>query len=133
MLALLLKLAAWMGLWGAPRASVPNVAEPEPRPVPVTPPERRSARCTSPLATRRGRRTGRSQRIVLAAVKPPISKAARRPKSTPPAPKRTPGPRHVWLESRTPAAARSPAATVIALPSPHKRSGNLGLRAPAAA
>ncbi len=105
--ALLLKLAAWMGLWRAPSASVPNVAEPEPKPVPVTPPkpERRSARRTSPLTTRRGRRTGQSQRIVLAAAaKPPASKAARRPRSTPPTPKRTPPPRCVWLASRLPQA-----------------------------
>jgi hypothetical protein len=133
--ALLLKLAAWMGLWRAPMASVPNAAEPEPKPVPVTPPkpERRSARHTSPLATRRGRRTGQSQRIVLAAAaRPPACNAARRPRATTPTPKRTPPPRCVWLASRLPQAGRSSAATVIALPG-RRRFSSPGLRVLAAA
>ncbi len=134
MLASILKLASWLGL-SPNRGAVPLPEAPKPSLKPTAQPKagRRSGRRTSPLATRRERRTGRPQLIVLAALKPPVSKAGRRPKSVPPAPKRTPHPRHVWLESRLPAATRSPAATVIALPSGRKRSDNLALRVLAAA
>jgi hypothetical protein len=135
MLALLRKFAAWIGLSASPAAvAVSGMATPTPGPAPAAPPwaARRSGRHASPLATRRERRSGRSQPVVLAAAKPPARKTSCRPKSASPMPRRAPPPRCVRLVSRFPELP-GPVAAVIALPTRRRRAGMQGLRVLAAA
>ena len=87
--------------------------------------KRRSQPRPSPLAERRVTRIRQPRRVGLAAAaRASMALATPRPKAATLAPKRTPKPRHVWLETRAPAS-QPACAVVVALPVRRKPLGDV--------